>query len=140
MYAASLKHVETGEIALFKAYPEYLFVFGIAPPPGVPVDQPLLLTFELVSMSKGKESYSMSHAEKLEAGGTKKDKANAVFKAGNFKCSAAFAACVPARTDPRPRRAKTMYEAVSKSFASESKVPSEKESANALKLACNLNG
>jgi len=33
-----------------------------------------------------------------------------------------------------------MYEAVSKSFSSESKVPSEKDSANALKLACNLNG
>ena len=60
----------------------------------MPVDQPLLLTFELVSMSKGKESYSMSHAEKLEAGATKKDKANAVFKAGNFKCFAASASCV----------------------------------------------
>jgi len=51
----------------------------------VPLDQPLLLTIELVSMSKGKESYSMSHSEKLESGGLKKEKANAVFKAGNYK-------------------------------------------------------
>jgi hypothetical protein len=38
------------------------------------------------------------------------------------------------------RRARSMYESVAKLFSSESKVPSEKESANALKLACNLNG
>ena len=70
---------------MVRAHPEFLFVHGMAAPPNVPVDQPLLLTIELVSMSKGKESYSMSHAEKLEAGGIKKERANAVFKAGNHR-------------------------------------------------------
>ncbi len=74
-----------GEVALVRAHPEYLFVHGIPAPDNVPLDQPLLLTFDLVSMSKGKESYSMNHAEKLEAASLKKEKANAVFKAGNFK-------------------------------------------------------
>ncbi len=60
-------------------------MFGVVAPPNVPLDQPLLLTLELVSMSKGKESYSMSHDEKLEAGNMKKERANAVFKAGNYR-------------------------------------------------------
>jgi hypothetical protein len=72
-------------VALVRAQPEFLFVFGLAAPHNVPADQPLLLTFELVSMSKGKESYSMNHAEKLEAASLKKERANAVFKTGNFK-------------------------------------------------------
>lgn len=126
-----------------KAHPEFLFVYGIAAPLNVPVDQPLLLTLELVSMSKGKESYSMNHAEKLEAAGLKKEKANAVFKAGNFKydfCwSLLWPLCAPLIVDCT-RRAKSMYEAAAKFFSSDSKVPSEKESGNAIKLACNLNG
>ncbi len=60
-------------------------MFGVEAPPNVPSDQPLLLTIELVSMSKGKESYSMNHAEKLEAASLKKERANGVFKSGNFK-------------------------------------------------------
>jgi hypothetical protein len=75
----------SGEVALVKSNPEFLFVHGMVAPPNVPSDQPLLLTIELLSMSKEKESYSMSHAEKLDAGRLKKDKANAVFKAGNYK-------------------------------------------------------
>ena len=70
---------------MMKADPEYLFVFGMAAPPNVPVDQPLLLTLDLVTISKGKESYSMSHSEKLEAGTIKKEKANSVFKAGHYR-------------------------------------------------------
>ena len=70
---------------MVKANPEFLFVFGVVAPPNVPLDQPLLLTLELVSMSKGKESYSMNHDEKLEAGNMKKERANAVFKAGNYR-------------------------------------------------------
>jgi hypothetical protein len=67
----------------------------------VPVDQPLLLTIELVSMSKGKESYSMSHAEKLEVGGIKKERANAVFKAGNHRWWFRSVTSVHARTVPQ---------------------------------------
>jgi hypothetical protein len=86
--------LNAGEVASVRAAPEFLFVHGIAAPNNVPVDQPLLLTLELVSMSKGKESYSMNHAEKLEAASLKKEKANAVFKAGNFKCDSSLSRSV----------------------------------------------